>query len=320
MLAKDRKESIKFQNSLSIVIPVIEFDNRLKRLIKSIITSRGLNNCFDIEIILICHSSPVNIARFFINGYPKKKNLSFKVIRYTDARGPSPSWCYGAKKAKNEYILFLAADTFLEINSIQNLLNKIDSNTCFYSLNYSYPFCINKKIFRVESIIDQERFNCNKIDFRGFCCKRKEFISILMKYFDNKYCTDVEFNFIKDCLKLKTKRIPEAKIINFYPSNSFIAIKRKVKHGMGCGRIFRKFCLSYIPKNCSKRNYIKFYLAPFYINWKRAFNILRCKKYTILDRLQVALFNIIFAFGITIGYLLPQKIIKYIYEFHFEKE
>lgn len=310
---------------LSIIIPFISFDYNLKKIIASLFSSQDLEKLNKkIQVVLVCNGEKINLKKASLYVSRFYSPIFFFTFRnYTFLKGPAPSWCYGAKVARGRYVLFLASDTHVEKFYIQNFIKGVTPKLNFYLGDYSGNL-LRGDIPYLESLIDYYRFfNKNDIDFRNFGFKKKAFLKILKKYFQNKFCTDVELNFVIKYFNYQLICLPNSLIFNGYPKNIFLSLKRKLKHGIGCGRIFRRFHLNYAKKIFKDKEYLllKVYTAPF-INWFHFIIIPKncLKKLNMSKKFKLFFLNLFFSLGIILGYCLPAGFIKNYYTFHFDEK
>ncbi len=154
---------------VSVVIPFISFNQQLKRTIFSLLNSINLDREKPIEVILVCNSQKFDYLKYssYIKNF-HSNHFFFTLKKYDEVKGPSPSWCYGAKIAKAPYVLFLSADTYIDKLYLSKFINIFNHKIPFYLGNY----CGNqsqKDIPYLESLIDRDRFvNKQNIDFRAF--------------------------------------------------------------------------------------------------------------------------------------------------------
>lgn len=107
---------------LSIIIPVFNVENYLHRTLDSIISqSLGFE---DIEVILVDDKSTDNSAKIMEEYDKKYENI--KCFYSEKGSGfPGKPRNIGLKNATSDYIMFLDADDFLEINSCEKLYETI---------------------------------------------------------------------------------------------------------------------------------------------------------------------------------------------------
>ena len=107
---------------LSVIIPVYNAEKTLKKCIDSVLRQKDE----DIEMVLINDGS-TDLSGEIVQEY-KEKNP--KVISYYKKKntGVADTRNYGIKKAKGEYILFLDADDYLDINLYSLVKQYIEKN------------------------------------------------------------------------------------------------------------------------------------------------------------------------------------------------
>lgn len=299
---------------ISIIIPFVSFTYLLKRLILSILSSRGIDQNKIIEIILICNSENVDLGKILANILDfQTSNFFFTLLKYTEIKGPSPAWCYGAKNTKADYILFLASDTYLDEFCLSKFINALNPEIHFYLGNYSGNK-VQKGIPYLESLIDNDRFiNEHKIDFRAFGCAKKVFLKILEKHYLNKFCSDMELNFVVKNCDYKIIFLPTAIVFNEYPQNIFEAVGRKIKHGIGCGRIFKNKKLS--PCKMLFKSSLDSFSYFSYFSF-----IVKFRGLSFIKKIKFFILVLAFLSGLILGYIMPLKFIKRYYTFYFDEK
>ena len=115
------------QDLISVIVPVYNVENYLKRCLDSIINQTYQN----IEIILIDDGSTDNSGNL-CEDYKKIDNR-IKVVHKTNG-GLSDARNTGIKKAKGKYITFVDSDDYVEYDYVEylyNLIKKYDTNISF---------------------------------------------------------------------------------------------------------------------------------------------------------------------------------------------
>lgn len=124
---------------VSIIIPVYNAGNYLKRCVESLI-----NQQFNIEILLIDDCSMDNSKDIAMR--LEKEYEVVKLIELDRNSGVSNARNVGIKNAKGKYIMFSDADDWYELNAIKKMLDTANNNNAdFITANY-YISYENKKI------------------------------------------------------------------------------------------------------------------------------------------------------------------------------
>lgn len=105
---------------VSIVIPVYKVEKYLDECVKSVINQTYKN----LEIILVDDGSPDNCGSMCDNYAQTEVRI---VVIHQLNGGLSKSRNVGLKNAKGEYVYFLDSDDYIEDNSIESLINTIET-------------------------------------------------------------------------------------------------------------------------------------------------------------------------------------------------
>lgn len=211
---------------VSIIIPVYNIENYIERCLNSIIEQTYTN----LEIILINDGSTDN-SLTICKKY-QKKDKRIKIISQKNA-GVSSARNIGLKESNGNFITFIDADDYIEVDYINILVKKItmyDADIVFSnSINFdvngneSIPVKIKKDyFFNSENImielLSEERISCS-------CwgkLYKKELISNIK--FDEALKIGEDFKFLTEVLKKSNKNIliSECKYHYYLRNNSAI--------------------------------------------------------------------------------------------------
>lgn len=108
---------------LTIIVPVYKIEEELLRQCIESLSNQSVKN---FEVILVDDGSPDNCGN--ICDEYAKKNLNFKVI-HNQNKGVSNARNAGLKKAIGDYVMFLDADDYLELDTCERCLEVIDKYT-----------------------------------------------------------------------------------------------------------------------------------------------------------------------------------------------
>jgi glycosyltransferase involved in cell wall biosynthesis len=108
--------------TLSIIIPIFNRKDELFELLQSLLFQIDKN----FEIIIVDDGSPMDL-RTTIEVF--EKNVDLKFFRKENS-GPGLSRNYGAKRAKNDWLIFLDSDVTLEKNYIENIKKNLEKTLC----------------------------------------------------------------------------------------------------------------------------------------------------------------------------------------------
>ncbi|HIF9122703.1 TPA: glycosyltransferase family 2 protein [Photobacterium damselae] len=120
---------------VSIIVPIYNVENYLASCIDSLI-KQSYNN---IEIILVNDGSPDSSGEIADNFSEIDKRI---FVYHNINKGVSKARNFGLSKAKGDYIVFVDADDFLDIEYIEYMLNLIQKEASEFALSkncYVYP-------------------------------------------------------------------------------------------------------------------------------------------------------------------------------------
>ncbi|SFI52642.1 Glycosyltransferase, GT2 family [Halpernia frigidisoli] len=109
-------------NSISIIIAIYNRKDELFELLSSLL----LQTDKDFEIILVDDGSKIDL-RHTIELFSESLNIQF--FRKPNS-GPGLSRNYGAKRAKNDWLVFVDSDVIVEKEYIKNIKKNIAENSC----------------------------------------------------------------------------------------------------------------------------------------------------------------------------------------------
>ena len=148
------------KNKISIIIPVYNAEKKIGKTIESI-TNQTYRN---LEVIVVNDGSVDNTCEI-VEGFSKKDDRI--ILLNKENSGVSDTRNYGIKKATGDYIGFVDADDFVEVNMYEELLkNIIEANAdlalcSFYKWNNEikseqlFPWKESTKIYGINEIYDE---------------------------------------------------------------------------------------------------------------------------------------------------------------------
>lgn len=295
----------------SVIIPFKILSDNVLEFITNI---AGQNNLSEIELIFVIGDCQANYSK--INTQLKGLVKNDFILLQDNIRRSSPSrcWSIGLKVAQGEFVCFMATDTIIDENWLSILLSKLKSEKNAHFLVGNITESHSKGyLSEIEKEIDKRRFSSCIVDFRNFIANRDRLLDILNKYFNGKYFSDVELDFIlKNQLRIIPTPVPELIIFNIYSETVLASAQRKFKHGVGYGRI----CKIFIDKF---RRFRTHGLYEFIL----AVGIL-CKevyyaRLSYRNKIVLTILNIIFLIGMFLGIVLPASFAYKYYTFHFDE-
>lgn len=117
---------------LSIIIPVYRTQNTLKRCLDSVLSQ----SFTDYEIILVDDESPDDSPQLCDKYAEKNKRIQ---VMHKKNGGLSDARNAGIEQAKGEYLTFIDSDDALAENTLQHLVDELETNTQIDILEY--PIC-----------------------------------------------------------------------------------------------------------------------------------------------------------------------------------
>lgn len=143
---------MKQEYRISIIVPVFNVEQYIKRCIESIIAQEIKDVLM--ECLLIDDCSPDNsitIAKQTLHDY--NGNIYFKFHKHDYNRGLSAARNTGIQAAKGDYILFIDSDDYLKPQSLFKMLKALDANPIADSVVANYYDCKEKKVpFPIEQL------------------------------------------------------------------------------------------------------------------------------------------------------------------------
>lgn len=137
---------------ISVVLPVYNVEKYLRDCLNSVINQTYSN----LEIICINDASTDNSGKI-LSEYAQKDNR-IKIINNKSNLKAGLTRNIGIENARGEYIHFLDADDWIDINAYQKLVEIISQNQIVDFINFSYVRYINK-INKRKITIHQCKFN-----------------------------------------------------------------------------------------------------------------------------------------------------------------
>lgn len=175
----------------SIIIPVFNVEKYLDRCIDSILKQTYQNY----ELIFINDAS-TDLSLNILKDYEKKYSQKIKIYSFDKNKGQSVARNFGVEKAKGEYIFFIDADDYIDLNLLEKINDSICKNSDIQLLR------IPKRIIEYKSgnILNQDNIETfNDLDGRkAFVKIRRNRITLETpwSYIINKdYWTSNEFKF-----------------------------------------------------------------------------------------------------------------------------
>lgn len=208
------------ENKVSIIVPIYNSENDLKRCLESLINQTYTN----IEIILINDGSTDNSEKICKEYKQKDKRIVYK---YQKNSGVSSARNKGLNIATGEYILFIDSDDYISIDYIENVYNKMKTSKCEIAVTgltevtstgetiKQVMYIPQDKIMQFNDFIDDyinyAYFTCVKMLFKKTLAEKLKFISEL------KYGEDMFFAY---SLFKKSKILYVSNADYYYVQNS----------------------------------------------------------------------------------------------------
>jgi len=295
----------------SIIIPFRSLTGNVVKFIKD--ASKKINRS-ELEIIFVLGDKNIdyqetnNILKASFSG-------KYTLIQDTsNISSPSRCWCLGAKQADGNYLCFVATDSILPKNFGKKLIGILNQKNKKNFILGDFTAGVEKTyLSKIEQSIDKRRLAARIVDFRNFIIKKSIFLNILQQYFSDKYCSDVELDFIiKNKLHETPSIAPELKTYNQYPKTLAKSISRKIRHGIGFGRICKKFIDP--QREISTGGIYDFYLAI-----KILLKEIIQAQMSLRNKLILFWLNLYFLLGMLAGIILPATFSHKYYIFHFDE-
>jgi len=303
------------EKKFSIVMPFKSISKDSKEFLSALGKNKSINN-FELIFVFSDDNLKIEEVTGVIKNFIKQDIVVLKDTQSNS--GPSRCWCLGLKAAKGRFVCFIATDLIPAENwclsILKNINFKTDKKFWIGNIFNSYKRGEHHFLERIEMQIDERRYKELIVDFRNFVGEKKVLVNIINDYFNGRYCTDVELDFIlKNILKLRPSTLDDLIVYNKYPQSFIESVNRKFKHGVGDGRISKMFVDKF-------RRVPTFGFYDFYLGVLILFNETKKAKLLFFDRLVLVLFNIIFLIGMLFGIIMPRYFIKKYYTFHFDEK
>ena len=109
------------KDKISIIVPAYNSEKYIEKCLESLINQTYKN----IEILIIDNNSTDNTANICNKYVMKNKNIKYL---FCETKGASAARNYGIKNSSGEFICFIDADDYIEINYCECLFNAIKKN------------------------------------------------------------------------------------------------------------------------------------------------------------------------------------------------
>ena len=220
---------------ISIIIPIYNTEEYLRECLNSVINQ----TLKEIEIILIDDGSTDNSGKICEEYASKDKRI--KVIHQKN-QGAAISRNKGIDLAQGKYLYFLDSDDYIESDTLEKMLNKIEQEDADICICRNYEIDGNIKILSnslvIELLPQKSCFNMNDIPKSIFnFCHPTVWHKLYKKNFINKYeikyqnlssCNDVFFNAISLVLAERITCLNEALVFHRINTNNSITAKRYI--------------------------------------------------------------------------------------------
>lgn len=215
---------------VSIIVPAYNVENYIDNCINSLI-NQTYNN---IEIIIVDDGSTDGTLKKSMNYQKKDKRI--KILKKKNG-GLSSARNFGINSSKGDYITFVDSDDDVDINYIEKLVNKLESN------NADISMCGRKNIYTYNNKIDVSPSICNDIllDIKSYldniddptaygsfaCCKlyKREFVINTM-FDESIYVYEDNLFSLQICLQNPIFYYFDEKLYNYYIRNGSLSRKQ----------------------------------------------------------------------------------------------
>lgn len=250
---------------ISVIIPVYNAEKYLEKCLKNVINQTYKN----IEIILINDGS-IDNSGIICDEYKNKDNR-IKVF-HTKNNGVSAARNLGIENSKGDYIIFIDADDYIELNAFEEILTK-NNNYDFITFSY-YKLMKDDKICydnrnKIE-ILKKEEALIKIMDdryFQGFACNKLFKRSIIIEnklYFDENIKINEDLLFCVNFLEKSSAIAYYSKPLYYYRQLTTSAIHSKdAKKYVTALLAYEKIEKIYIKNNIDKE---LFYINFFSLN------------------------------------------------------
>lgn len=217
---------------VSIIVPIYNVERYLSRCLDSLINQ----TLKDIEIICINDGATDNSLEILKKFAEKDKRI---IIFNQNNKGVAASRNLGLKNAKGDYIGFIDADDWIDLNYFEKLYNAITSTNsdiacCSIKRVYKYKKSWRLKVEKQIIITDtQEKFNYLKIPSQCFTVnklyKKKELEKLKLEFIEGKYYEDIPFTI--ECITKLKKMVTVPNICYYYWVNnqSIVRVQNNTK-------------------------------------------------------------------------------------------
>tara|TARA_Y100000385_G_scaffold260531_1_gene290462 strand:- start:786 stop:2057 length:1272 start_codon:yes stop_codon:yes gene_type:complete len=179
---------------ISLIIPVYNEDQHIYNVLKNIEKSDFPRS--QMEIIIINDGSTDNSLNE-IQRFQKQYNGEVYIMNFKSNKGKKAGLVSGFKKAKGEVLITIDSDTFLEVNSVTNLLMFFDKNTAAvsgYTNVYNASDNVLTRIQGYEYFISHHLFKAFESHYSSvLCCpgcfsgyRREPINNVLEKFIESK--------------------------------------------------------------------------------------------------------------------------------------
>lgn len=274
----------------------------------------SLSKCKEISQfnILLIHNSAAQPPEAYQSLRDRFPNLKMSVLSFDGSYGAAQAWCFGISAARTDWVCLVASDSAVAPAWASSIIRSVVPDKQIYIGDYSqtkqsgvWP--------EVERRIDERRFaEFGRIDFRCAVLNRGFISDIIQRYFHGKYCSDSELDIlVYDRLKEPVVKIPGMAVYNHYPTSTWQALKRKFRHGMGCGRIERESGC-----NISGEGKLLALLRQFLPNRAAASTDIGMG---VLTKVASSCAKFTYNLGMLLGYLAPARVVHLVqYKFYFD--
>lgn len=162
----------------SVIIPIYNVENYLKRALDSVLNQEG-----DVEYEIICvNDCSTDNSLDILNGYSQEKNI--KIIDLEKNVGLGEARNIGARIAKGDYLCMLDSDDWFDSKYFVKLSEIIDKNDDVEEIMISYMKITNKGNIpiklNIEGFVDP-KYSCKIVSAWSKIVRRDKYIEFLPK-------------------------------------------------------------------------------------------------------------------------------------------